>query len=101
MTGETVGGVRKVLRVEGLCALIAALLAYSSFGAGWGTFALFFLTPDLSFLGSAQDSSGRPILALTARWATGSSTHPDLPKLTSVASDVSRAARQPRRDLRR
>ena len=51
MTGETAGGVRLVLRVEGLCAFIAALLTYSRFGAGWGTFALFFLTPDLSFLG--------------------------------------------------
>ena len=51
MTGETVGGVRMVLRVEGLWVLIAALLAYSRFGAGWGTFTLFFLTPDLSFLG--------------------------------------------------
>jgi hypothetical protein len=51
MTGGTVGGVRMVLRVEGVCALIAALIAYSRFGASWGTFAVFFLTPDLSFLG--------------------------------------------------
>jgi hypothetical protein len=31
--------------------LIAALVVYSKFGLGWGTFALFFLAPDLSFLG--------------------------------------------------
>lgn len=51
MSGATVGSVRIVLRLEGLCILIAALAAYSKFGLGWGTFALFFLTPDLSFLG--------------------------------------------------
>ena len=51
MSGATTGGVRLVLRLEGLCVLIAASVAYSKFGLGWGTFALFFLTPDLSFLG--------------------------------------------------
>jgi hypothetical protein len=51
MAGETTGGVRLVLRLEGLCVLVAALLAYSRFGMGWGTFALFFLTPDISFFG--------------------------------------------------
>lgn len=51
MSGATIGGVRLVLRLEGLCVLIAASVAYSKFGLGWGTFALFFLTPDVSFLG--------------------------------------------------
>lgn len=51
MSGETTGTVRSILRLEGLCVLIAALLAYSKLGFGWGTFAIFFLTPDLSFLG--------------------------------------------------
>lgn len=51
MSGTTNGGVRIVLRLEGLCILIVAAVAYSKFGIGWGTFALFFLTPDLSFLG--------------------------------------------------
>ncbi len=51
MSGATSGGVRFVLRLEGLCVLIAASVAYSNSGHGWGTFALFFLTPDLSFLG--------------------------------------------------
>jgi len=51
MSGATTGGVRLVLRLEGLCVLVAALVAYSRFGLDWGTFALFFLTPDLSFLG--------------------------------------------------
>ena len=51
MSGATTGGVRLVLRLEGLCVLIAASVAYSKFGLGWGTFAMFFLAPDLSFLG--------------------------------------------------
>jgi hypothetical protein len=49
--GAASGGVRILLRAEGACALAAAVLAYARFGHGWGMFALFFLTPDLSFLG--------------------------------------------------
>lgn len=51
MTGAVSGGVRVLLRIEGLCVLAISLLAYAKFGGGWGTFALFFLAPDLSFLG--------------------------------------------------
>ncbi len=51
MSGSTRGAVRVVLRLEGLCVLIAASVAYSKVGLGWGTFGLFFLTPDVSFLG--------------------------------------------------
>lgn len=51
MSGETIGAVRWVLRIEGLCVLIVALLFYPKLGFSWGTFALFFLAPDLSFLG--------------------------------------------------
>ena len=51
MTGATTGGVKTLLRVEGACVLLAAAVAYSKFGLGWGTFAVFFLAPDLSFLG--------------------------------------------------
>jgi hypothetical protein len=51
MSGEVRGGVRIVLRVEGLCVLAVALFLYARHGLGWGTFALFFLAPDLSFLG--------------------------------------------------
>ena len=51
MNGATVGGVRWILRFEGLGVLIAALVLYPRLGFGWGTFALYFLTPDLSFLG--------------------------------------------------
>lgn len=51
MSGETTGAVRWVLRLEGLCVLVAAALFYPRLGFGWGTFALFFLVPDISFLG--------------------------------------------------
>lgn len=51
MTGEVTGGVRVILRLEGLVVLCAALLAYSQYGNGWATFFIYFLVPDLSFLG--------------------------------------------------
>ncbi len=51
MSGAATGAVRLILRLEGLCVLIAATLAYAKLGLGWSTFALFFLTPDISFLG--------------------------------------------------
>lgn len=50
MAGATTGGVSVVLRLEGAAVLVAAVVAYTKFGLGWGTFALFFLAPDISFL---------------------------------------------------
>ena len=43
------GGVRWLLRTEGLAALAAAVTLYAATGRGWGFFALLFLAPDLSF----------------------------------------------------
>lgn len=51
MTNAVSGGVRTLLRIEGLCIFVASLLAYAKFGSGWGIFALYFLAPDLSFAG--------------------------------------------------
>lgn len=51
MNRVTTGGVKLLLRVEGACVLVAALLTYSKFDPGWGAFALYFLAPDLSSLG--------------------------------------------------
>jgi hypothetical protein len=45
------GGVRTLLRLEGLVVLGAAVAAYAQFGAGWGMFALLLLAPDLAVLG--------------------------------------------------
>lgn len=49
LPGSAAGGVRALLRLEGLAVLTLALAAYAQFGAGWGWFALLFLLPDLSF----------------------------------------------------
>ena len=51
MSSEVNGAVRTILRLEGLAVLAAAMIMYAKSGFGWGTFALFFLIPDLSFLG--------------------------------------------------
>jgi len=51
LAGGVKGGVRLVLRLEGLIVLMASVAAYAQLGAGWGAFAMLFLLPDLSFLG--------------------------------------------------
>lgn len=52
MTGiEKEHEVRWLLRMEGLCVLIAACVAYSMAGVGWGTFTLYFLVPDIAIAG--------------------------------------------------
>ncbi|MGC1174423.1 DUF4260 domain-containing protein [Polaromonas sp.] len=48
--GSAGGGVRLLLRLEGLAVLVMAAAAYAQFGAGWTFFAWLFLLPDLSFL---------------------------------------------------
>lgn len=62
MFGETTGHIRLTLRLEGLCVLVATLLAYAKLGLDWGTFALFFLTPDISFLAILPDHGSAPSL---------------------------------------
>jgi hypothetical protein len=51
MASSVSGGVRVLLRLEGLCIFVASVLAYEKLGSSWGIFALFFLAPDLSFAG--------------------------------------------------
>jgi len=48
--GFVTGGVRTLLRLEGLAAFAAALAIYAHAGFSWGAFALLFLAPDLSML---------------------------------------------------
>jgi hypothetical protein len=50
-SGATRDGVRWILRLEGLAAFLAAVLAYHLLDAGWIRFALLFFIPDLSMLG--------------------------------------------------
>jgi hypothetical protein len=45
------GGVRTLLRLEGLALLLAAVALYASTGASWRQFGILFLIPDLSFIG--------------------------------------------------
>jgi hypothetical protein len=47
--GAVAGGVRAVLRAEGLALAAVATAAYFHAGFSWGLFAALFLAPDLSF----------------------------------------------------
>ena len=49
--GAVDGGVRTLLRIEGLILLIAAVAFYERIAGGWGLFALLILAPDVSFAG--------------------------------------------------
>ncbi len=49
--GAVTGGVRILLRLEGLGLLALCVLLYGSSGLSWTVFAVLFLSPDLSFLG--------------------------------------------------
>jgi hypothetical protein len=49
-TGEVTGGVRILLRLEGLTLFAGMVLLYAVWGGSWLLFALLFLAPDLSFL---------------------------------------------------
>ena len=49
--GDTRGGVRALLRLEGACVLALCLFAYARMDGAWGVFALCFLLPDLAMLG--------------------------------------------------
>jgi hypothetical protein len=49
--GHVTGGVRTLLRLEGLAVLAIAVAAYANFGDGWALFAALFLLPDLAFFG--------------------------------------------------
>jgi hypothetical protein len=51
MAGCATGGVRWILRGEGVVLLLAALALYTEVGSSWVLFAILFLAPDLSFLG--------------------------------------------------
>jgi hypothetical protein len=48
--GSVTGGVRIMLRLEGLALFAGMMLLYVHWGASWWLFALLFLAPDLSFI---------------------------------------------------
>jgi hypothetical protein len=47
--GGATGGIRTLLRLEGLALLLATLTGYALAGESWWLFALLFLAPDLTF----------------------------------------------------
>ena len=50
-TGQATGGVRTVLRLEGLTLFAAMVGLYALWGGSWWVFAILFLVPDISFAG--------------------------------------------------
>ncbi|OAF06501.1 DUF4260 domain-containing protein [Bradyrhizobium neotropicale] len=49
-TGAATGGVRLLLRLEGLTLFAGMTLLYATWGGSWTLYLLLFLVPDLSFL---------------------------------------------------
>jgi len=49
-SGAVTGGVRTVLRLEGLTLFVGMVMLYAAWDGSWWVFALLFLAPDLSFL---------------------------------------------------
>jgi len=50
-TGTVTGGLRTLLRLEGLALFAGMTLLYAVWGGSWWVYALLFLLPDLSFAG--------------------------------------------------
>ena len=50
-TGAVTGGLRSLLRLEGLALFAAMTLSYSVWGGSWWLCSILFLAPDLSFAG--------------------------------------------------
>ena len=50
-TGAVTGGVRTLLRLEGLTLFAGMTLLYGLWGGPWWVYAVLFLAPDISFLG--------------------------------------------------
>ena len=83
-TGAVSGGVRTLLRLEGLTLFLGMVLLYAVWGGSWLVFALLFLAPDLSFLAylagpragalvyNAAHSYLAPVALMTAGFALSS-----------------------------
>jgi hypothetical protein len=51
MAGAVTGGLKTLLRLEGLTLLAGMTLLYAVWGGSWWVYAILFLAPDLSFAG--------------------------------------------------
>ena len=54
--GHATGGVRILLRLEGLALFAAMTALYADWGGSWTVYLLLFLVPDLSFLAYLSDA---------------------------------------------
>ena len=82
-TGAVTGGVKTLLRLEGLTLFAAMLVLYATWGGSWWIFAILFLAPDLSFVAylidpktgafvyNAAHSYMAPVALLTLGFAIG------------------------------
>jgi Domain of unknown function (DUF4260) len=89
--GAVTGGVKILLRLEGLTLFAAMLVLYATWGGSWWIFAILFLAPDLSFVAylidpktgafvyNAAHSYMAPVALLTAGFAS------DEPLILSIA----------------
>jgi hypothetical protein len=55
-TGAVTGGVRILLRLEGLALFAGMTALYAAWGGSWTVYLLLFLVPDLSFLAYLSDA---------------------------------------------
>ncbi len=55
-TGTVTGGVKSLLRLEGLTLFTGMVLLYAVWGGSWLLFAILFLAPDLSFIAYLVDA---------------------------------------------
>jgi Domain of unknown function (DUF4260) len=55
-TGAVTGGLRTMLRLEGLTLFIGMTLLYAVWGGSWWVYAILFLAPDLSFAAYLADA---------------------------------------------
>ncbi|HLG82921.1 MAG TPA: DUF4260 domain-containing protein [Bradyrhizobium sp.] len=82
-TGAVTGGVKILLRLEGLTLFAGMVLLYWIWGGSWWVFVILFLAPDLSFIAyladprtgaivyNAAHSYMAPVALLTTGFATG------------------------------
>ena len=56
MAGTATGGVKILLRLEGLTLFVGMVMLYAAWGGSWVVFAVLFLVPDLSFLAYLSDA---------------------------------------------
>ena len=65
-TGAATGGVRLLLRLEGLTLFIGMTALYAAWGGSWLIYVLLFFVPDLSFLAYLSDARFGAVVYNTA-----------------------------------